>query len=261
MKVRYPKSIDFANTKVFEEADSAKDLSMLKIGSIRGGDFLNLTQGSTKSSSTLGPGQGIRIWLSGIWSSGYPAGRLGGRCWRCWMKLVLYLWSQRGLQWALARARSSSIGSMVGSGQGGQGAGYIENWPWRAGGRLYRGRQDGEWARRAKGSLYRGRQERSSQGRQGARYIGRWGHTNTWLSQGAWWSAYHFIHFCWSSVPRIDCLDFRKVLIALFPNPDSWSSSHDSWLNFQQTKKQYNTRATHFTEIVYLKQKQEDMMC
>ena len=91
MKVRYPKSIDFANTKVFEEADSAKDLSMLKIGSIRGGDFLNLTQGSTKSSSTLGPGQGIRIWLSGIWSSGYPAGRLGGRCWRCWMKLVLYL--------------------------------------------------------------------------------------------------------------------------------------------------------------------------
>ena len=30
-------------------------------------------------------------------------------------------------------------------------------------------------------------------------------------------------------------------------------------LNVKKTKKQYNTRATHFSEIVYLKQRQVDM--
>ena len=60
--------------------------------------------------------------------------------------------------------------------------------------------------------------------------------------------------------PRINCLAFRECLIVLFLNPESWSSSHDSWFKCQQTKKQYNTRATQFTEIVYLKQWQEDMM-
>ena len=31
-------------------------------------------------------------------------------------------------------------------------------------------------------------------------------------------------------------------------------------LNVNKQRKQYNTRATHFTEIVYLKQRQEDML-
>ena len=38
-------------------------------------------------------------------------------------------------------------------------------------------------------------------------------HTDTWLSQGAWWSAYRFINFCWSSIAKDQCLDFRKCLI------------------------------------------------
>ena len=50
--------------------------------------------------------------------------------------------------------------------------------------------------------------------------------------------------------PRINCLVFRECLIALFLNPESWSTSHDSWFKCQSTKKQYNTRMTHFTEIV-----------
>ena len=53
---------------------------------------------------------------------------------------------------------------------------------------------------------------------------------------------------------------FQGALKALFLNPESWSSSHDSWFKCQQTKKQYNTRATHFTGIVYLKQRQEDIL-
>ena len=60
--------------------------------------------------------------------------------------------------------------------------------------------------------------------------------------------------------PRVNCLVFREFLIALFLNPESQSSSHDSSLKCQPTKKHYNTRATHFTEIVYLKQRQEDML-
>ena len=27
-------------------------------------------------------------------------------------------------------------------------------------------------------------------------------HTDPWLSQGAWWSAYRFMHFCWSSIAK-----------------------------------------------------------
>ena len=27
-------------------------------------------------------------------------------------------------------------------------------------------------------------------------------HTDPWLSQGASWSAYHFMHFCWSSISK-----------------------------------------------------------
>ena len=59
---------------------------------------------------------------------------------------------------------------------------------------------------------------------------------------------------------RINCLVFRECLTALFPNPESWSSSHDSWFICQQTKKPYNTSAAHFTKIVYLKQRQEDIL-
>ena len=58
---------------------------------------------------------------------------------------------------------------------------------------------------------------------------------------------------------RINGLVFRECLIALFMNPEFWSSSHDSWFKCQQTKKRYNTRATHFTESAYLKQRQECM--
>ena len=72
----------------------------------------------------------------------------------------------------------------------------------------------------------------------------------------------------------VECLSFYAILlilysqgsiawsleIALFLNPESWSLSHDSCFKCQQTKKKYNTRATHFTEIVYLKQKQECML-
>ena len=60
--------------------------------------------------------------------------------------------------------------------------------------------------------------------------------------------------------PRINCLVFRECLRALFLNPDYFSSRHDSWLKSQQTKKQYNIRATLFKEIVYLKQRQVDIM-
>ena len=57
-----------------------------------------------------------------------------------------------------------------------------------------------------------------------------------------------FVDALW---PRINGLVFRECLIALFMISESWSSSHDSWFKCQQKKKQYNTRETHFTEIVY----------
>ena len=60
---------------------------------------------------------------------------------------------------------------------------------------------------------------------------------------------------------RISCLVFREWIIAIFLNPDSWSSSHNSWFKYQQTKKEYNTKATHITAIVFFKQRQEDMLC
>ena len=80
--------------------------------------------------------------------------------------------------------------------------------------------------------------------------------------------AFHYIMITgnthWSmpvSKCMVECLSFYKFLlilysqgsivwsleclIALFLNPESWSSSHYSWFKCQQTKTQYNTRATH----------------
>ena len=41
-------------------------------------------------------------------------------------------------------------------------------------------------------------------------------HTDPWLSQGAWWSAYGFMHFCWSSIPK-DQLSSPSLVLILMP--------------------------------------------
>ena len=57
----------------------------------------------------------------------------------------------------------------------------------------------------------------------------------------------------------VECQSFYAFLLILY-SQGSVASSHDSWFKCQQTKKQYNIRITHFTEIVYLKQRKEDML-
>ena len=45
-------------------------------------------------------------------------------------------------------------------------------------------------------------------------------HTDPWLFQGAWWSAYRFMHFCWSYIAK----DQLPGLYRMFdsPVPESW---------------------------------------
>ena len=88
-----------------------------------------------------------------------------------------------------------------------------------------------------------------------------------------WWRYTNNTHTHWPmAVSRcmVECLSFYafslilysqgSIATALFLNSESGSWSHDSWFECQQTKKQYNTRTMHFTEIVYLKQRQKDML-
>ena len=67
----------------------------------------------------------------------------------------------------------------------------------------------------------------------------------------------------------MECLSFHAFLLILWsldnfdsPISESWVLILKPWLLIYVNKqrKQNNTRATHFTEIVYLKQRQEDML-